>query len=149
MSTSRDIIFFSKEKNPTIEKMIAFAERLFDPKNPYTKFVMDENLCCYSKESVWIPTKGAGFKHFGMNNVPDKYKGLKSFIYVGSSNTVYEDDGKRYLYNYPFFKKLMKHIKNDDVSDIYLFCKCNSQAAKPSWTKEWKGKFLKTPKDVE
>lgn len=150
MSTSREIIFFSKDKNPTIQKMIEFSERLYDKTNKHTRFVFDKNLCCYGREDVWIHKKGADFSYFGMNNVPAKYDGLKSFIYIGQSNTTYEDDnGKSYLYNYPYFKKLMEHIKDDDVSDIYLFCKRNSQSEKPKWMNEWKGQFLRTPKNVE
>ncbi len=149
MSTSRDIIFFSKDKNPTIEKMLKFSERLFDPTKPHTKFVFDKNLFSYSREDVWVPAKGADFKYFGMYNVPEKFNGLKSFIYIGSSNTVYEDNGKRYFYNYPYFAKLMEHIKDDDVSEIYLFCKINDRSARPAWMKEWKGKFLRTSKYLD
>ena len=43
----------------------------------------------------------------------------------------------------------MDHIKDDDVSDIYIFCKRNSQSEKPKWMNEWKGQFLRTPKNVE
>lgn len=136
MSTSHSIIFFSKEITPTIQKIIDFAR-----KEPFGRIYKEYKYEVYGG-GLWVHTKGEKVDYFGIEE-NKKNKDLKCFFHIGSSNAVYEtEDGRRFYYNYPFFHKLMEHIKDDNLEGIYLMCVRNEDKQKPKWTKEWNGEFI-------
>jgi hypothetical protein len=136
MSTSHNIIFFSKEITPTMKKIIEFGR-----KEPFPRIDKKYDVEYYSG-GIWVHEKGVGFDYFGIDE-NKKHKGLKCFFHIGNSNIVYETgDGRRLYYNYPFFSRLMEHIKNDNLDGIYIMCVRNEDKQRPKWIKEWKGKLI-------
>jgi len=137
MSRSHNIIFFSKEITPTLQKMIDFARKQPHP------FIEKEFEIERYQGGIWIHQKGEDFEYFGLEDIKkEKHKELKVYMHIGNSNSVFYDGKRKYYYNYPFFHKLMEHIKNDDLTGISIICTRNEDKQRPKWMNEWLGARL-------
>jgi hypothetical protein len=142
MSTTRNICFLAEKKSP----MVKFIQQVIKKLNKDNKLTKFESIDAY-RGGWWVFNDGEEVSYFGGEKVCKKLN-VKLWASLGiGCNAVWHDNGRGYLYAVPHFRMLMKEIQKSGMSnDVYLLCYNDRggevNKTKPSWTKEWNGKFI-------
>lgn len=128
--------------------MVKFIQRAIRDFNRHRKPHKFPNGTDAWSGAWWIHRDGQLPSYFGGEEVCKKLKGAKLWASLGTGCSVYwNDEGVAYLYAVPQFRRLMQKIKNSGIeNDVYLLCYHDAggevNKTRPSWSKEWNGKFL-------